>query len=321
MARSANQNRIMIVGTVAVITLGIIAVDQIKNAIAEKRASAPETPAVELTAETIFPNNTLVAPDADNDGLFDWEETVRGTDSNNPDTDGDGALDGTEARGGRDPLTPGPDDMLFATSSSTPSLFYNPGSLSEIVSSKLISNYLLLKQSGKMTDDTIPALTAQIAAEAREEVSIPDKYSVFELQTVSDADTEKVRQYGNAFAGTYTRYTIALASVSKNTTPEDYVNTLKAYYQSFAEELSMMPVPDGAVAAHLDFTNNLYRASVYLPKLLLTGNDPVYSLLAQQNYDALPTTQREHLKSLALYFKSNGILFDSNELGNVWNDF
>ncbi len=46
-------------------------------------------------------------PDDDNDGLFDAEEQLAGTDPFNSDTDGDGLLDGFEVANGFDPLLPG----------------------------------------------------------------------------------------------------------------------------------------------------------------------------------------------------------------------
>ena len=45
--------------------------------------------------------------DSDNDGLFDEEESVYGTNVNNSDTDGDGYKDGEEVDGGFNPTGPG----------------------------------------------------------------------------------------------------------------------------------------------------------------------------------------------------------------------
>lgn len=53
--------------------------------------------------------------DSDNDGLMDWEESLRGTDPNNPDTDGDGRTDDEEARSGRNPLEKGTDKKVQRT--------------------------------------------------------------------------------------------------------------------------------------------------------------------------------------------------------------
>lgn len=50
--------------------------------------------------------------DSDNDGLFDWQEQLFGTDKHNPDTDNDGTKDGDEIKQNRDPLKPGPSDKL-----------------------------------------------------------------------------------------------------------------------------------------------------------------------------------------------------------------
>ena len=50
--------------------------------------------------------------DIDQDGLFDYEEPLYGTDPLNPDTDGDGFLDGEEISSNRNPLIKGPNDEL-----------------------------------------------------------------------------------------------------------------------------------------------------------------------------------------------------------------
>ena len=47
-----------------------------------------------------------MAKDSDGDGLFDRDEIIYGTDSQNKDTDGDGYIDGEEIVTGYDPLDP-----------------------------------------------------------------------------------------------------------------------------------------------------------------------------------------------------------------------
>jgi hypothetical protein len=52
------------------------------------------------------------APDADGDGLTDYEETYWKTDYKNADSDGDGFRDGEEVLSGHDPAKAGPEDWL-----------------------------------------------------------------------------------------------------------------------------------------------------------------------------------------------------------------
>jgi len=52
------------------------------------------------------------APDADNDGLSDSQESMWRTDPQKPDTDGDGFLDGEEVLSGHNPLVAAPNDLL-----------------------------------------------------------------------------------------------------------------------------------------------------------------------------------------------------------------
>ena len=57
-------------------------------------------------------SNYFYESDIDNDGLFDYEEPLYGTDPLNKDTDGDGFLDGEEISSNRNPLIKGPNDEL-----------------------------------------------------------------------------------------------------------------------------------------------------------------------------------------------------------------
>ena len=81
-----------------------------------KQGSAPP-PAATTLHRTVVQEREQPKPigDDDQDGLANWEEALRRTDSQNPDSDGDGTGDKDELEAGRDPLKKGPDDTAPGT--------------------------------------------------------------------------------------------------------------------------------------------------------------------------------------------------------------
>src|SRR3989338_96932 len=95
--------------------LTILALALVGGAVFYVATRTPKTETVYRTPEeSVAKAAAILAKDADNDGLKDWEEELWGTDPKQPDTDGDKTPDGEEIRLGRDPLKPAPDDLLAA---------------------------------------------------------------------------------------------------------------------------------------------------------------------------------------------------------------
>ncbi len=316
MREPLNRKIVAMLIIAVLVVVGVISTDLIKKHIASKKVAAIATLP---TLEEILPGDRVVAMDADGDGLFDWEEELHGTDSQNPDSDGDGEIDGTEVRAGRNPVTPDP----YATSTPQSGVFYNdvayvPGSLTETVSTSFISNYTLLKQAGRLDDATLERLSLEVAEEAYRKGLIQNKYIVSDIKTFEGTNEESVRQYGNAFAGIHANYTASILAVDK--TREDYIPTLVGLYTSFAEELVHIPTPKALATVHADYSNNIYKTGQALPHLGAIAKDPVRATIVKNQYTIIDAQQPVFLKTIADYFKSNGILFTNDEVGRMWTN-
>lgn len=318
-----NQHKLVMIVTAVVIVGGIIGYDQFSKS--EPQTVNEPIDAATNSPTTISRENTIISGDTDGDGLFDWEEELRGTDPNNPDTDGDGTNDKEETRQGRDPLVAGPDDAVAdfdpnQIETILPGIKYTPGSLTEGVTTTYTKNYLALQQNGSLNKDANQELATNIAEDAREIAEIANKYTVFDLQTASNLDKEKIKQYGNRFVEITIEYHAAL-TVIENPDPETYVNLVALVFENFANDLSKLEVPNGAVDAHLSFINNVYKASVSLRRLNNYETDPLLALYALEEYQSLSNKQEQAFISLANYFESNDILFSEDEAGEMWMQF
>jgi len=304
----------LIVATLVVV--GVIGVDLIKKYITSKNVVEISS---EPTLEEILPGDRVVAMDADGDGLFDWEEELRDTDPQNEDTDGDGEMDGPEVRGGRDPLTPDAN----ATTTVQQSLFYEnvsyvPGSLSETVATSFISNHSLLKQAGRLDAETLDRLSREVAEEAYKKAFIENIYIVSDVKTFTETDQERLRQYGNTFAGIRNNYYQQITATDETRT--DYVQAILALYTSFSEELMQIPTPLQLATVHVDFSNNIYKIGQALPSLANRAQDPVRATIVKNQYNIITQEQVAFAQTITDYFKSNGILFSNDELGRLWTN-
>lgn len=293
----------------------------------DSRKNESPTAKKSLTVQEKFleaARNNILSVDTDGDGLFDWEEELRGTDKNNKDSDGDSTSDGDEIKAGRNPLKPGPGDKLENISNTPDKIFanvdYTPGTVSEGAATSLISNYFALKQSGQATPTNKQELTSKIAEQAQMLSEIPNEYSITDVKTFPDYEKEMVKEYGNNFATIVVNY-YALFGRIKGDSDSEYINNVAIVFSSFAHELSKLTIPRGNLENHLDFINNIAKINVALNTLNESNKDPIMALFVLSEYETISNSQPKLFSEISKYFKSNDIIFSDSEQGAMWNNF
>ena len=289
----------------------------------EKKMTVYATPEEESIAKAA----AILAKDADNDGLKDWEEELWGTDPKQPDTDEDKTTDGEEIRLGRDPLKPAPDDLLAAEEIATKTTFNEKDpTATDNASRRFFAQYLARKRSGapftadeerKMFEEffSTPPLLLPVAT-----------YKVSDLEIVKDADKEAYRAYGNAVGEVIKRHETdgpneadILESASEHEDPEELaaIAGRVTRYEAIIAELKIISVPEDAAPIHADLLTafEAVRLSTYGMQYLLT--DPIKALGSIGYYPHAVALLVESFNRLAAHLEKKGVSFEKDEPGRL----
>lgn len=218
--------------------------------------------------------------DSDNDGVEDWEETIRGSDPYNPDTDGDGATDGAEIAENRDPLKPGPDDALVpkkktsaAAEKNLKNIFLNAGTN---VTATLIGRLLekngpegLLDEKNYTTISTeVLSLTQGLSRHLDEILDATPRPPV---AVIDDSSEAAIFTYFESVATLYEKYIFGLgkddteflveALKTQSPKPLAALARYRKNVDALSEEIARLAVPQTLVAIHEKELNYLAKTS------------------------------------------------------------
>jgi len=258
--------------------------------------------------------------DTDKDGLKDWQEVLWGTDKNNPDTDGDSTSDGDEVAAGRDPIIKGPNDGLattrgVATSSIaalSKSISDDPTNITATLSKTLFANFMSLQSSGGLNDASQEQLITNTLANI-DPGSIPPKYSIADISVVASS-ASSLRLYGNQLAKMLFDLNEKMASTPSN-------DVALTSYQQMIETAKKISVPGILGLTHLQVLNNFNVSYQSLSILNNYQSDPAKALIAMNTFKTNGDAAKVLFTSIADEMKKNGIIFNTNESGNIWNNY
>lgn len=304
----------------------IIVVLSIASTIFFTKINTPQKLADLKTVDLLVERNTTTtdkASDVDKDGLFEWQEELYGSDSNNSDTDGDGTSDGEEIQLKRDPTIPGPNDPLLTTKdyfdTEVDMSKFATGTVTEKLSIDLFSQYLNLKKSNELTEEKQTELVSSVAKNAVEGAEIKDFYFKENLNTVQSTP-ESVKKYGDDFAQVSIKYYTKLDSL-KNLPEDSYLREISAVYADFASELAQINTPGVTADVHIKIVNRIYQTGTLIKTLIDAKTDPLVVMVAIGHHQKVVASDAQLYTSLAEYFKSNGIIFDNASTIRFWNYF
>lgn len=259
--------------------------------------------------------------DTDGDGLLDWEEELWQTDPNNKDTDGDGTPDGEEVRKKRNPLVAGPADFIVSGSTADFLLAQResgpqPGNLSDQVSQGLFTTYVA-GQEGESSGEEQAQQIVDIAEQALAGVTFQDFYTPTDFQTTPATDLISIKKYGNDFAQAQTVLLVQLSGADGSESgKETFVSTI---YRSHARALGEMSVPEPLLETHVLITNTFANLASNLYNVEEYDLDPAKAIFSLQQYDILRVDLENAMLLLPAFFRNNGIVFNNNEPGILWN--
>ncbi len=254
--------------------------------------------------------------DSDNDGLFDWEERLHGSDPFKADTDGDGTFDGTERSLGRDPLKAGPKDMLprvagleFATSST------------DLVGIKKEYFAKYLAAAGRDVRET----TFRNLMKGFEPKKFIPTAELLNLNVSSDVSRDALRNYGNAFGALIQKYTatplrteeeiLAVGMKTKNDASLRDLQLLIIVYTNFSRDLKALAVPLPLAEHHLAIVNGYDGMAKGLTGMLHLFSNPIEGAAGYQTYTRFRLDVTIGYSGVVSYFSKQQVTFEKTEPG------
>lgn len=292
---------------------GTISVSIYKNRPTSKNTSDSETPIVneiELELQATGGNE-----DSDLDGLKAWEEALWGTSDTLSDTDGDGTPDGEEVTIGRNPIVSG-DDLIATTTpidSYTPQNT-DPNSLTSRIARSIFENVAQMPTDESYTREVGDAVAQQIAAAALAASSEQVIFTLEDVQMNTKPTKEDIHQYGNILM---TNILENMRDVYLDPAATEDLGIAARGFRDTADDLARMIVPAQIAGTHSKIVNNYYNIYESLQHVYYYKDDPAQALLALRNYSEIAQEQPRQFSVIEDYLRSNGIIYNADELGGV----
>jgi len=260
--------------------------------------------------------------DEDNDGLYDWEETLWGSNPKKEDTDGDGTKDGEEVDGNRSPVIAGPDDKLTVNEStgevSLPGQTSTPNE-TEKLAGEFFSKYFSLRQNGQLNSktglqDLFGVLLKNVPTENPAEPLAANDVLVGNVDR---------KVYGNVVGAILSRpnrgeneAVILLQALQKEDPNElEKLHAKAAAYEAMLRDLKGVVAPADAVKDHAALLNALSNLTQTIKDMEQAFVDPVIMMRAVARYRTEVDTLVYALGGLHAYFRDNSVSFETTEPG------
>ncbi len=304
---------------VGILIIPIVAIFVVKFFILDSGSEENEKVSEKIDFKQAFSKQPSRVKDLDEDGLFDWEETLYGTDPTNPDTDGDGKKDGEEVDSGTDPNINGntDDDSISDSVDGSINLDYRKDpdlTKTDVLAKDFLSIYKNLKDGGNLGTPVEESAVQSIIDRNLDNFFKP-KYKSEEIRTVVSNDSTLEKYYRD--------YISLFNSVSKNkeyelflfaryieTGETEFLDTLKANVQSMksvTKGLSEMGVPETNLFRHLNVLNSYEVVVTIIDEMIISGEDPVYQFSLANSFALAESELRDAVYQQALFFDKNNL--------------
>ena len=259
--------------------------------------------------------------DTDNDGLYDWEEELLGTDPLHPDSDGDGILDGEQFKTQKQYPELSAIDVgnLYNLREDTHSSSNN---LTDSLFREAAMRYGILSEGGELDDKTKTELADSLARDF-ESPAFETKYTGANISVTHSSNLETTTSYvGGVIAAfethneIYSENPLEIVNIFFETSDEtalSQLSKLENTYYELAKEIGKLPVPQNLVTTHLELANTIHQTGTTIHNIQEVSPDPIKSMLALAQYLHHKNKRARSISSLLNYF--NSLVTENNTRG------
>lgn len=200
-----------------------------------------------------------------------------------------------------------------------------PANLTDTVSQSLMANYLALKQSGLLDQESAQKLLDQTVNYIDNSSAFVAKLTQSDLNVVDDNGSQSIAAYGENLGNITKKRSraqieadlqLVLATIQAPT--QDQINKLDSIVESYKQIetlLVKMPVPKTFIKAHLDIVNGLRGIIQAMTDLKSISDDPFRGLTAFQVYQQNLLTLSRALEATTTFIKQNNIAYKQGSGG------
>jgi hypothetical protein len=257
------------------------------------------------------------AADADGDGLATWEEDLWGTSDSDSDSDNDGTGDGAEVLADRNPAKSafeGSDEVASSTDDTYVTEETDPNSLTSRIARSVFTNVVQYASADQYTEEIGVELASQLSYAAATEAFPADVFSMADAITISNPTKEDIRNYGNNLMLVIFG---EMENVYNDPTAFDDLSVSARAFRDTAVKLAEIAVPAEIAPTHVKIVNNYNATFESLEDVYYYQQDPAKALLALRSYSDIAERQPREFQLIEKYFQTNGIIFDSDDMGAV----
>jgi hypothetical protein len=226
--------------------------------------------------------NNLVQKDSDGDGIFDWEESLWGTDPYNKSTN-----EGVEDK---DFVEKKKKEM--AANNEDENGISNEENLNETekFSREFFATVTALKQSGNLNEGSVSNI-ANVVGEKMSNSNLPNKYRITDLKKTYDVTAKNQEDFYNTVGDIYEKYRdqglgTELDNMDTSTGESDdpELARISQVYLDFSKEVADLPVPSNLTQNALDILNGAYNTGLAIKNLAQMIDNPLVGLIGLTQY-------------------------------------
>lgn len=243
--------------------------------------------------------SNLVLNDKDSDGLYDWEESLWGTDPEKKDSDSNGINDKEETELKKKELGINSENETTNTSQT------------DQLAKEIFSLAISLNQNGLLTEEGIENLTKILGDQIYQTEEIEDPIKTITISTIENNPTNK-EVYKKEVLKTIEKSKSAgfgdeLKEFSKIITEENQDNTalqkVSESYSDLADALVKIKTPEEISEVHKSLISEIIRTGSSIQLMSNYYSDPILSLRGVILYKKYSDNLEKNLYSLLAYFK------------------
>ncbi len=243
--------------------------------------------------------STLVLNDQDMDGLYDWEESLWGTDPKQKDSDQNGINDKEETELKKNELGITTDQESTSANQT------------DQLAKEIFSLAVSLNQNGLLTQEGVENLTKILGDQILTTEEIENPESEIQVQVIENSAENKEKYKAavlktiesaknKGFGGELTEFSKIIAEESDNT---ENLEKISQTYSDLADELIQIKVPEEISSIHKSLISELIRTSLSINLMSNYYSDPILSLRGIFLYKKYSDNVEKHLYSLLSYFQ------------------